>query len=135
MIYHTASFLLLSRRSGIACICPAGHRSFVSRTIHHTPHSISLANNRSDAQIFHEFHIQLIACLMVKNREDVLAAHILTLQGRQELRELERGYSTRRADEPVANSLIDLKSLTKRTLILTLRLTMHASWLGIHECR
>jgi hypothetical protein len=50
---------------------------------------------------------------MVNNREDVLAAYTLTLQGREELRQIERGYSTQGADEPVANAVIDLKSFMK----------------------
>jgi hypothetical protein len=61
-------------------------------------------------KIFHEFHIPLPVHLMVNSGKDALAAYTLTLQGRQELRELERGYSTPGA---VANSLIDLKFFVK----------------------
>jgi hypothetical protein len=34
-------------------------------------------------KMFHEFHIRLVARLMVNNREDALAADTLTLPGRQ----------------------------------------------------
>jgi hypothetical protein len=69
---------------------------------------------------FHEFHIELLARLMVNNREVALAAHTITLQDRQELRELESGYSTHGIDEPVTNSLM-VSSLSRRvTLILPL---------------
>jgi hypothetical protein len=64
-------------------------------------------------KIFHEFHIRFLARLMVNNGEDAIAAYTLTRQGREELREMERGYSTQGADEPMPNALIDLKSLMK----------------------
>jgi hypothetical protein len=64
-------------------------------------------------KILHDFHIRFLARLVVNNREDALTAYRLTLQGREKLRELERGYRTHRADEPAANSLIDFKSLMK----------------------
>jgi hypothetical protein len=61
-------------------------------------------------KIFHEFQIRVLARLMVNNGEDVIAASTLTLQGQQELREMERGYSPQGADESMPNALIDLKS-------------------------
>jgi hypothetical protein len=65
-------------------------------------------------KIFHELHIRLLAHLMVSNHQARLAAHTITLQGGQKLQELERGCSTHGTDEPVANSLIDLKFFMKR---------------------
>jgi hypothetical protein len=62
-------------------------------------------------KLFHDLYIQLLAPLTVNNREHAIAA--CTLQGRQELRGLERGYSTHGVDQPVPNSLIDLKSFMK----------------------
>jgi hypothetical protein len=41
-------------------------------------------------EIFHELHIRFPARLMVNNRDDPIAAYSVTLQGRHEIRELER---------------------------------------------
>jgi hypothetical protein len=65
-------------------------------------------------KIFHDFHIRLFARLIINNCDDALAADTLTLQGRQKLRKLEKGYGTHGADAPVANWLIDLKPFMKR---------------------
>jgi hypothetical protein len=44
--------------------------------------------------ILRDLHIRLLARLCVNNRAEVLAAHSLTLEGRDELRKMEVGYST-----------------------------------------
>jgi hypothetical protein len=74
---------------------------------------LSLLTTDPIRKIFDEFHIRLLARLMVNNRKDPLTAYTLTLYGSQERQELERANSTHGADEPVVNSLIDLKSFMK----------------------
>lgn len=64
-------------------------------------------------QIFHELYIRLLSRLMANNREEALAAYSLTLQGRQEIRELEKGYSTRDANEPTPDPCVELKSFMR----------------------
>jgi hypothetical protein len=74
---------------------------------------LPLITTISMREIFHEFHIQFLARLMVNNGEAAIAADTRTLQGRQELLEMERGYSTHGAGEPMPNALIDLKLFMK----------------------
>jgi hypothetical protein len=86
--------------------------------------------------IFHELHIRFLAHLMASNHGDAFPANTITLQGRQKLRELQRGYSTygpeergvnsHTAEQPEANSLVDRKSL-RGTLILTLQSAIQTS--------
>jgi hypothetical protein len=63
--------------------------------------------------LFRELHIRFLARFMTNNHPDAVAAYSLTLQGRQELRVLERGYSTVGPDHlPIAPSP-DLKTFMK----------------------
>jgi hypothetical protein len=94
-------------------VSPPKSYPFTSLSISNSPQHFPLLTTGPMCKIFHEFHTSFLACLMVNSCQGALAAYTLTLQGRQELEKMERGHSTERADEPVANAVIDLTSFMK----------------------
>jgi hypothetical protein len=72
-------------------------------------------------EIFHKLYIRLLDRLMFNNREEVVAAYSLALQGRWETRELKKGYRKQERDEPIPNPSFDLKPFMRERPILTLR--------------
>jgi hypothetical protein len=78
---------------------------------HHSAQHFPLLNTYPMRAIFYDFHVRILTHLMVNHGRDALVAYTLTLQEWQQLREMERRYTTHVAGEPVASSLIDLMSL------------------------
>jgi hypothetical protein len=72
---------------------------------------LPLIGMRPMREIFHEIHVRLFSRFMINNREEAVAAYSLTMQGRWEIPEFEKGCRTQEPDELTPSPLTGLKSL------------------------